>query len=269
MSQGDAGAEDSGAEDSGAGDSGAGDSGAGALEGHAVLVTGAAGTLGRAIAAAVRAAGGSVIATDLRAGECIDLTHDVTCEAGWARAMSEAEARHGRLDGLVNNAGIVHLGSIEDTTPAQWRAVMGVNADGTFLGCRAAWPLLKRSRAASIVNLSSVSGLVGGANLAAYNASKGAVRLLTKSIALHGARRDPPIRCNSVHPAFVEGAMADGIAGAARDPARARAKMAQAIPLRRLARPEEVAAAVVHLLSPAAAFITGSELVIDGGLTAA
>lgn len=242
---------------------------AGALDGHAVLVTGAAGTLGRAICAAIRAAGGTVLATDLHAGDGIDLAHDVTSEAGWERAVAEAESRHGRLDGLVNNAGIVHLGSIEDTSPAEWRAVMGVNADGTFLGCRAAWPLLKRSRAASIVNLSSVSGLVGGANLAAYNASKGAVRLLTKSVALHGARHDPPIRCNSVHPAFVEGAMAERIAGAARDPARAREKMAASIPLRRLARPGEVAASIVHLLSPAAGFVTGSELVIDGGLTAA
>lgn len=241
----------------------------GALAGHAVLVTGAAGTLGRAICAAVREAGGTALATDLRRAEGIDLAHDVTSEADWARVIAEAEARHGRLDGLVNNAGIVHLGTVEETTPADWRRVMAVNADGPFLGCRAAWPLLKRSAAASIVNVSSVSGLVGGANLAAYNASKGAVRLLSKSVALHGARHDPPIRCNSVHPAFVEGAMAEAIAGAARDPARARERMAGAIPLRRLARPEEVAAAVVHLLSPASAFTTGAEIVIDGGLTAA
>ena len=120
----------------------------------------------------------------------------------------------------------------------------------------------------AIVNLSSVSGLVGGANVAAYNASKGAVRRLTKSVALHGARLDPPVRCNSVHPAFVEGAMADNLAAAARDPARGREKMAASIPLRRLARPGEVAASVVHLLSPAASFITGFEMVIDGGLVA-
>jgi NAD(P)-dependent dehydrogenase (short-subunit alcohol dehydrogenase family) len=238
------------------------------IDGHIVLVTGAAGTLGRATAQAIRAAGGAVVATDLAAGEGIDLTHDVTAEADWAAVIAECEARHGRLDGLVNNAGIVHLGSIEDTSLADWRRVMAVNADGAFLGCKAAWPLLKRSAAPAIVNLSSVSGLVGGANLAAYNASKGAVRLLTKSVALHGARNDPPIRCNSVHPAFVEGAMVDDLAAATRDPARAREKMAASIPLRRLARPEEVAASVVHLLSPAASFITGSEMVIDGGLVA-
>ena len=238
------------------------------LTGHIVMITGAAGTLGRATAEAIRAAGGTVVSTDLHPGESIDFAHDVTSEADWTAVIAEIYTRHGRLDGLVNNAGIVHLGSIEDTSLEDWKRVMAVNSDGVFLGCKAAWPLLKRSAAPAIVNLSSVSGLIGGANLAAYNASKGAVRLLTKSVALHGARNDPPIRCNSVHPAFVEGAMVDDLAGAARDPARAHAKMAASIPLRRLARPGEVAASIVHLLSPAASFITGSELVIDGGLVA-
>ncbi|HSF95398.1 MAG TPA: SDR family oxidoreductase [Thermohalobaculum sp.] len=238
------------------------------LTGHVVLITGAAGTLGRAIATAVGAAGGTALTTDIAPGKGIDLVHDVTSEADWARVATEAETRHGRLDGLVNNAGIVQLGSVEDTSFADWRRVMAVNADGVFLGCKAAWPLLKRSPAPAIVNISSVSGLVGGANLAAYNASKGAVRLLTKSVALHGARLDPPIRCNSVHPAFVEGAMVEDIAGATRDPARSREKMAAAIPMRRLAKPQEIAASVIHLLSPASAFTTGAEIVIDGGLVA-
>jgi len=238
------------------------------LAGYVILVTGAAGTLGRATASAIRDAGGTALATDIASGEGIDCVHDVTSEADWVRAVAEAEARHGRLDGLVNNAGIVQLGSIEETSFAEWRRVMGVNADGVFLGCKACWPLLQRSQAPSIVNLSSVSGLIGGANLAAYNASKGAVRLLTKSVALHGARHDPPIRCNSVHPAFVEGAMVDQIADEADDAAKARGKMARAIPMRRLAKPKEVAATVVHLLSPASSFTTGTEMVIDGGLIA-
>ena len=113
-----------------------------------------------------------------------------------------------------------------------------------------------------------MSGLVGGHNLAAYNASKGGVSLLSKSVALHGARLDPPVRCNAVCPAFVEGPMIDGMVAGARDPASAHEKLAQAIPLRRLGRPEEVAALCVYLLSDESSFITGADLPIDGGLTA-
>ena len=123
--------------------------------------------------------------------------------------MAEIERTHGRLDGLVNNAGIGTPGDIEHTSFAEWRRVMAVNADGVFLGCKHAMPLLAKSKAPSIVNISSASGIVGGANLAAYNASKGAVRLLTKSVALYGARKRPPVRCNSVHPAFIDGDMVD------------------------------------------------------------
>lgn len=235
-----------------------------------VLVTGASGTLGKAIADGVDRAGGTAFRTDMRGtvGEGIDHLHDVTSEADWLAVATSVEARFGRLDGLVNNAGILHLGSIEETSLADWRRVMSVNADGVFLGCRCSWALLSRSKAAAIVNISSVSGLVGGANLAAYNASKGAVRLLTKSVALHGARRDPPIRCNSVHPAFVEGTMAEGALAAAGDPQRARATITRDIPLRRLAQPEEVADVVIHLLSSESRFATGAEFVVDGGLTA-
>ncbi|MCL5776351.1 SDR family oxidoreductase [Limibaculum sp. FT325] len=238
------------------------------LADHVVLVTGAAGLLGRASADAIRAAGGIAVCTDLAAGEGIDHAHDVADEADWSRVIDAVAARHGRLDGLVNAAGIVHVGLLAETSFADWRRVMAVNADGTFLGCKTAWPLLRQSRAASIVNLSSVSGLTGHARLAAYTASKGAVRLLTKSVALEGARLDPPIRCNSVHPGFVEGPMVDRIALALRDPGTAHERMRAGIPMRRFARAEEVAAAVVHLLSPASSFMTGAEMVIDGGLTA-
>ena len=103
------------------------------LTGHIVLITGAAGTLGRATAEAVRAAGGTVLATDLSPGDGIDLAHDVTSEGDWAAVIAECGSRHGRLDGLVNNAGVVHVGSIEDTSLADWRRVMAVNADGVFL----------------------------------------------------------------------------------------------------------------------------------------
>ena len=150
---------------------------------------------------------------------------DVTVEADWTRMIGAIEQTSGRLDGLVNAAGIVAIGTVEDTDFATWRRVMAINLDGTFLGCKYAMRLLRRS-GGSIVNISSVSGLVGGHNFAAYNASKGGVRLLTKSVALHGARQKPAVRCNSVHPAFIEGPMADGMIAQVRDPARARERMA-------------------------------------------
>ena len=229
-----------------------------------VLVTGAAGAIGAAVISALSRAGGTAIATDL-SGCSTQL--DVTAEADWQRGTADIERRHGRLDGLVNAAGIVALGSVEQTDFATWRRVLAVNLDGAFLGCKYAMPLL-RKKGGAIVNLSSVSGLVGGHNLAAYNASKGGLSLLTKSVALHGARLKPPVRCNAVCPAFVEGPMVDAIAQAARDPEAAKQKLPREIPLGRLAKPPEVAELCAYLLSDAAAFITGADIPIDGGLTA-
>ena len=198
----------------------------------------------------------------------VDLPLDVTNEPAWILAAHEIERQYGRLDGLVNNAGIVFVGTVEATSLAQWRRVMDVNVDGVFLGCRHMLPLLRRAPAPSIVNISSVSGLVGGYNLAAYNASKGAVRMLTKSVALNGARMTPKVRCNSVHPAFVAGAMVDEMLAQATDPDRALASMKRQVPLGRLCDPAEVAEAVVWLLSDRSAFMTGAEFVLDGGITA-
>ena len=238
------------------------------LDGHIVLVTGAMGTLGSAMCKAIEAAGGTAIRSDLAGRAKPDVALDVTREEDWKAAMAEIERRHGRLDGLVNNAGVGTPGDVEQTSFAEWRRVMAINADGVFLGCKYAMPLLAKSKAASIVNISSASGIVGGANLAAYNASKGAVRLLTKSVALSGARKRPPIRCNSVHPAFIEGDMVDAIVHGRPDPDKARAKLQAQIPIGRLGRPQEVAASVVWLLSPASSFTTGSEVLVDGGLIA-
>jgi 3(or 17)beta-hydroxysteroid dehydrogenase len=231
-----------------------------------ILVTGAAGAVGRAVADAVKAAGGTAIATDLKAGAGIDAL-DVTAEADWRHVTAEIESKHGGLNGLVNAAGVVALGSVEQLDFARWRRVLSVNLDGAFLGCKYSMPLL-RKQGGSIVNLSSVSGLVGGHNLAAYNASKGGLSLLSKSIALYGARLKPPVRCNAVCPAFIEGPMVDTIVQSARDPDAAREKLPHDIPLGRLGQPEEIADLCVYLLSDAAAFITGADLPIDGGLTA-
>jgi 3(or 17)beta-hydroxysteroid dehydrogenase len=232
-----------------------------------VLITGAAGAIGRAVAAAVTREGGIPIATDLAGRPGIDHALDVTAEDGWQSVMTEVARRHGRLDGLVNAAGIAFLGTVEDTDYATWRRVLAVNLDGTFLGCKHALVLLKQGGGA-IVNLSSISGIVGGHNLAAYNASKGGVRLLTKSVALHGARLKPPVRCNSVHPAFLEGPMVDDILAQTGRPDIALGLLARDIPLGRLGEPSEVAEMCVYLLSDESRFVTGAEFIIDGGLTA-
>jgi NAD(P)-dependent dehydrogenase (short-subunit alcohol dehydrogenase family) len=232
-----------------------------------ILVTGAAGTIGSAVAEAVVQAGGIAVATDLAGRAGMDQALDVTSEDDWLRVVADIGRAAGRLDGLVNAAGIAVLGSVEDTDLATWRRVVAVNLDGTFLGCKHALPLLKRNGGA-IVNISSVSGLVGGHNFAAYNASKGGVRLLSKSVALHGARLAPRVRCNSVHPAFIEGPMADAVIAGTADQERARTRMTRDIPLGRFGRPAEVADMCVYLLSDESAFVTGAEFVIDGGLTA-
>jgi NAD(P)-dependent dehydrogenase (short-subunit alcohol dehydrogenase family) len=237
------------------------------LSDRIVLITGAAGSIGKAVADAVAAEGGRAITSDLpgRVGAAHAL--DVTQELDWLRVISDIGRTHGRLDGMVNAAGVAALGHIEETDFATWRKVMSVNLDGTFLGCKHGLALLKQ-RGGAIVNLSSVAGIVGGHNFAAYNASKGGVRLLTKSVALHGARLDPQVRCNSVHPAFLEGPMVDLILKQTNFPDAARARVTRDIPLGRLGTADEVAAMCVYLLSDESRFVTGAEFVIDGGLTA-
>ena len=237
------------------------------LKDKVVLVTGAAGAIGSALAEAVRAAGGRAIATDLAGRSGIGHALDVTSEDDWARVTAQIERDHGGLDGLVNAAGIAAVGSLEKTDFATWRRVLSVNLDGVFLGCKYAFPLLRKNGGA-IVNLSSVLGLIGGPNLTAYNASKGGVSLLTKSVALYGARFKPPVRCNAVCPAFVEGPMVDEIAHGTRDAKAVKQKLAFDIPLGRLGKPAEVASLCVYLLSDEAAFITGADFPVDGGLTA-
>jgi 3(or 17)beta-hydroxysteroid dehydrogenase len=233
------------------------------LKNKVVLVTGASGAIGAAVVAAIKGAGGKAIASDLKGRPGIDIVLDVTAEADWQKTIAGID----RLDGLVNAAGIAVVGSVEKTDFATWKRVLSINLDGTFLGCKYAFPLL-RQQGGAIVNLSSVLGLVGGPNLAAYTASKGGVSLLTKSVALHGARYKPPVRCNAVCPAFVEGPMVDEIASGTKDPGTVKNKLALDIPLGRLGAPKEIAALCVYLLSDEASFITGADVPIDGGLTA-
>jgi NAD(P)-dependent dehydrogenase (short-subunit alcohol dehydrogenase family) len=237
------------------------------LKGKIILITGAAGSVGKAVAEAVSAAGGLAITSDLAGRPQMAHALDVTSEPDWLRVVAEIVHSHDRLDGLVNAAGIAALGNIEETDFASWRKILAVNLDGTFLGCKHAFALLKR-RGGAIVNVSSVAGLIGGHNFAAYNASKGGVRLLTKSVALHGARLNPQVRCNSIHPAFLEGPMVDTILKQTQFPDAARARLTRDIPLGRLGTAAEVADLCVYLLSDESRFVTGAEFVIDGGLTA-
>jgi NAD(P)-dependent dehydrogenase (short-subunit alcohol dehydrogenase family) len=237
------------------------------LKDKIVLITGAAGSVGQAVAEAVSAAGGLAVTTDLAGRHGVDHVLDVTSEPDWLRVVAEVGSAHDRLDGLVNAAGLAALGNIEETDFATWRQILAVNLDGTFLGCKHALPLLKQ-RGGTIVNVSSVAGLIGGHNFAAYNASKGGVRLLSKSVALHGARLNPQVRCNSVHPAFLEGPMMDTIMQETNFPDAARARITRDIPLGRLGTPAEVADMCVYLLSDESRFVTGAEFVIDGGMTA-
>ena len=219
------------------------------------------------MAEAVNAAGGTAVTSDLPGLPGAVHALDVTSEGDWLRVIAQIGTTHDRLDGLVNAAGLAALGNIEETDFATWRKILAVNLDGTFLGCKHGLALLKK-RGGAIVNVSSVAGLIGGHNFAAYNASKGGVRLLSKSVALHGARLKPQVRCNSIHPAFLEGPMVDEMMRQTNFPDAARARITRDIPLGRLGTAAEVADLCVYLLSDESRFVTGAEFVIDGGITA-
>ncbi len=249
------------------------------LDGKVCLITGGASGIGRGCARKLVAEGARVVIADrnVEGGAAVaaelGAPHrfeplDVTDEAGWARVVDATVAAFGRLDVLVNSAGIAVWGNIERLSLAEWRQQHAVNADGTFLGCRAAIGAMKTTGGGSIINLSSVAGLIGVADAAAYCSSKGAVRLLSKSVALHCARAGYNIRCNSVHPSFIDTPMVDIVVGAAKDQVKMRAMVEHAAPLGRIGQVDDVANLILFLASDESKFITGSELVVDGGLTA-
>ena len=195
-------------------------------------------------------------------GECVFIHLDVTDEGAWQDAVAAAVERFGRLDILVNNAGIARINNVEDTTSEEWDLVMDINAKGVFLGTKAAIPEIRKAGGGSIVNISSIAGLTGG-RTSAYAASKGAVRLLTKSTAIQYA--SDGIRCNSVHPGVIETPMTTPMM---LNTEEGRALNAARHPMGRVGQPEDIAYGVLFLASDESSFMTGSELVIDGGLTA-
>lgn len=196
-------------------------------------------------------------------GECLFVHLDVTDEGSWVQAVAETISRFGKLDILVNNVGVTgDRGRVEDTSVEAWDRIMDINAKGVFLGTKAAIPEMRRAGGDSIINISSVCGLVGSAGSSAYHASKGAVRLLTKSTAIQYASEG--IRANSVHPGIIETPMTEATLA---DPERNQRWMA-GTPLGRRGVPEDVAYGVLFLASDESSFMTGSEFVIDGGWTA-
>jgi NAD(P)-dependent dehydrogenase (short-subunit alcohol dehydrogenase family) len=260
------------------------------IDGKVALVTGAGSGIGRACAAALAQAGASVIVADVdekggqescraiaaAGGQARFAPLDVTSEAAWAGAIAEVERREGALHILVNNAGICISARLLDMSFDAFKRQNAVNIDGVFLGTKAALPLIEKSGGGSIVNLSSVAGLKGVAGLSGYCASKGAVRLFTKAVALECAAAKNGVRVNSVHPGAIEtpiwvkmrsgGEMPELGANELADRMEAtRAAAERATPLRTAGQPEDIAGGVVYLCSAEARFVTGTELVIDGG----
>lgn len=255
----------------------------GRLTGKKALITGAAQGLGAAIGRRLAKEGAQVLLSDLNApgaaalaaeinaaygsGVAFAAAHDVTSEDDWGNVVAQARDAMGGLSVLVNNAGIVLTGSVEDFTLDEWRRGMAVNTDSIFVGVKQALPLMRESQPGSVVNISSIAGLIASHNFANYNASKAAVWLLSKSIALHCARQGWDIRCNSIHPAFVRTPILNDLVGD-RDEASVMAKLARQVPLGRLGEADDVAHAVVYLAADESRFMTGAELKLDGGISA-
>ena len=250
----------------------------GRVDGKVALVTGAAAGLGKADAERLVAEGARVLLTDIdtAAGEATAkalgdaahfVAHDVSDEASWQNATATAHDRFGALDILVNNAGVLGMGSVEDTTVDQWERIMSVNARGVFLGCKVG-VLAMKERGGSIINLSSVAALMGTPAFFAYGASKGAVRTLTKSVAVHCRIRNYPIRCNSIHPGGMRTNMIQSLAG---DPsAAANADLLAGMrPEKDIGSPRDVADMVVYLASDESKRVSGAEFVIDDALSVA
>ncbi len=257
---------------------------AGRVSGKKVFVTGAAQGLGAAMAKALAAEGAKVALADINftgaqklAGD-LNGAHgaetafayelDVTDEAQWIAALETANAAMGGISGLINNAGIAGgKGGVEEMELSTFRRVMSVNVDSVFLGAKHAIKYLAKNQPGSIVNISSIAGLIASHNTPAYNASKAAVWLLSKNIALHCAKKGIDVRSNSIHPTFIDTPILDPLRGMF-GKEEAEAKLGRQIPLGHIGKPEDVAMAAVYLISDESRFMTGAELKLDGGISA-
>jgi NAD(P)-dependent dehydrogenase (short-subunit alcohol dehydrogenase family) len=255
------------------------------VAGKIAVITGAAGGLGRAAALMLASEGATVVATDFAAaqGEAVVaqivgaggraefLDHDVTDEDAWRSVIAHVRAAHGRLDVLVNNAGIGLSSPVVEMSLADWRRQTAVNLDGVFLGVKHGLPLMRETGGGSIINVSSIAGIKASANVSGYCATKGAVRLFTKSVALECAALKDGVRVNSLHPGIVETAIWDTLIGTGPEGSNARPRgptlaafTERAVPLGRPGLPEEIAAGILWLASDESSYVTGTELVIDG-----
>ncbi len=257
----------------------------GRVQGKLALVTGAAQGLGAAHAALLAREGARVLCTDINgqgaqdtaarinaecgAGHAHGIKHDVTSPDDWEAAVDAAREEIGGLNVLVNNAGIGVAGNIEECDFDDWKRCFAVNVDSIFHGCQKALPLMREHAPGSIVNISSIAGLIASDTMPAYNASKASVWMLSKSIALHCAKKNMQIRCNSVHPTFVDTPILDGTAKhSGLDKQVLMDKLARQIPLKFVGEPDDIANAVLYLASDESRFMTGAEIKLDGGISA-
>lgn len=255
----------------------------GRVAGKKAFITGAAQGLGAAFARKLAEEGAKVTLADINLegaravaaeidaattpGTALAVRLDVTLESEWRAALGEADAAMGGVSVLVNNAGVARDGDLETCSLEDWKFVMGVNVDSVFLGAKHALPYLRRSQPGSIINISSIAGLIASHNSPSYNASKAAVWLLSKNIALYCAKQGLDVRSNSVHPAFIDTPILDLFRQQLGKEA-AEAKLARQVPLGRIGTTDEVAEAVLYLASDESRFMTGAELKLDGGISA-
>lgn len=256
----------------------------GRVQGKVAIVTGAASGMGEASAQLLAREGAAVVISDLQGdkgkavaesivaagGRGLHVEHDVTSEESWRNVMAKTLEAFGGLDILVNNAGVgAPFGSVEDLSLDDWRKVMAVNMEGVFLGTKYGIEAIRKTgRGGSIVNFSSTMGIVGSPSTAAYVASKGGVRLFTKSAALHCAKERYGIRVNSVHPGWIRTPMSSAALDNLAQAGSAGNKALDLTPLGRIGEPDDVAYGVLYLASNESSFVTGTELVIDGGYLA-